>query len=186
LINAFSTQFSQSPKHSNLAGPPSYLHNLLYIQSNTCTRFSTTVTLKRPSVFYRLKITDNHLSIMHLFFEMLFQKNFANLPFIFLTLVNLALLLYFLKYAISRPTSQFNSKLQTHLIHRSYPPLSVSLIDVTSLALLTWLQNFDKVSSHIHFYCIILNNCIHLIYGLLNYTVSGNKTPQTMYVVGFL
>jgi len=37
---------------------PSYLHNLLRIQSDTCTRSSTTVTLKRPTISSRLKITD--------------------------------------------------------------------------------------------------------------------------------
>jgi len=37
---------------------PSYLHNLLHIQSDTCTRSSTIVTLKRPTVSSRLKITD--------------------------------------------------------------------------------------------------------------------------------
>jgi len=36
----------------------SYLRNLLHIQSNTCTRSFTTVTLKRPSVSFQLKITN--------------------------------------------------------------------------------------------------------------------------------
>ena len=59
LINAFTTKFSQSPtKHSNLAINPSYLHNLHRIQSDTCTRSSSLVTLKRPTVCSRLKITE--------------------------------------------------------------------------------------------------------------------------------
>ena len=37
---------------------PSYLHNLLHVQSNTSTRSSATVTLKRPTILSRLKITD--------------------------------------------------------------------------------------------------------------------------------
>jgi len=42
----------------------------------------------------------HHSLTIHLFFEMLCQKNFANLPFIFLTLFNLALLLLFLIYPL--------------------------------------------------------------------------------------
>ena len=37
---------------------PFYLHNLLHVQSNTATRSSATVTLKRPTIHSRLKITD--------------------------------------------------------------------------------------------------------------------------------
>jgi len=37
---------------------PSYLHNLLHVQSDSRTRSSTKVTLQRPTVSSRLKITD--------------------------------------------------------------------------------------------------------------------------------
>ena len=37
---------------------PAYLHNLLQIQSDTCTRSYTTVTLKRPTVSSGLKTSD--------------------------------------------------------------------------------------------------------------------------------
>jgi len=55
------------------------------------------------------------LLIMHLFLEILFQMHFANLPFILLTLVNLALLLYFLIYL----HLNFTLKLKNH---QSFPP----------------------------------------------------------------
>ena len=88
-----------------------------YAIHSTCTRSSTTVTLKRPTVSSRLKITDrsftHHASVL---IGISFQKNFANLPFILLTLVNLGLL-----PLLDLSTSQFQSKLKTHLFHKSFP-----------------------------------------------------------------
>ena len=57
LINAFTTNFSLSPTtHSNRVSPP--ICTIFHVQSDTCTRSYTTVTLKRPAVPSRLKITD--------------------------------------------------------------------------------------------------------------------------------
>jgi len=41
---------------------PSYLHSLLNVQSNRTTRFSDIITLQRPSVRSRLKITDRYFT----------------------------------------------------------------------------------------------------------------------------
>jgi len=90
--------------------------------------------------------------------QMLCRKNFANLPFIFLTLFNLALLLPFLIYP-----------------HLNVNP-SLKLIYSTNHFLLSLFHTLTSFSgslnlaagfpSHIHSRCIIHNHFIHLLYGL--------------------
>jgi len=104
---------------------------------------------------------------------MLVQMNFANLPFILRTLVNMVLL-YFLIYLHHNFTPSI--KLISSTNHFQW---SVSRIDVTFLILLTWY------SFSIYLRCIILNHFIHLLHGLLKYTVSGNKPPP-IYLYGWL
>jgi len=97
---------------------PSYLHNLLHVQSDTCTRSSTTVTLKRPKVSSRLKIIDrsftHHSPVLWNTLPKEFRKlaihsshafQFGSTP----PLLDLS-------------TSQFHSKLKTHLFRKSFPP----------------------------------------------------------------
>jgi len=97
---------------------PSNVHNLLHIQSDTCTRSSTTLTLKRPTVSFRLKITDrsftHHAPVLWNALPKEFRKpvihsshaiHFGSTPLLDLSI-----------------TSQFHSKLKTHLFHKSFPP----------------------------------------------------------------
>jgi hypothetical protein len=99
---------------------PSYLHNLLHIQSDTCTRSSTTVTvtLKRPTVSSRLKITDrsftHHAPVLwnalpKEFRQFAIHSSHASQSCSTPPLLDLS-------------TSQFHSKLKTHLFHKSFPP----------------------------------------------------------------
>ena len=106
LINAFTSKCSQSrTKHCNLASP---------LICTIFSKFSQTLALvllplslsNAPTVSSRLKITDisvthyapvyitlHYITLhytMHLFYGMLFQKHFDNLPLIHLALVNLA------------------------------------------------------------------------------------------------
>ena len=114
---------------------------------------------------------------MHLFFGMPVQKNFANLPSILLTLVNLVLLRF-----VIYPHHNFTPSLK---LTYSTNHFLISLFHALT-SLLRWL--FDLASglpSHIHFRCIIHNHFIPLLYGLLMFTVSGNK-PPSIYVYGWL
>jgi hypothetical protein len=97
---------------------PSYLHNLLCIQSDTCTRSSTLVTLKRPTVCSRLRITErsftHHAPVLWNALPKEFRQpalhsspaiQFGSTP----PLLGLS-------------SSQFHSKLKSHLFHKSFPP----------------------------------------------------------------
>jgi len=82
-------------------------------------------------------------------------------------------------------TSQFQSKHKTHLFHQSFP-----------IVCFTHWRHFSgsvnqasgvRTSISIYFRCIILNHFIHLLQGLLKYTVSGNKPPPIYwYGIGWL
>jgi len=79
-------------------------------------------------------------------------------------------------------TSQFHSKLKTHLFQKSFPPLSVSLSDV-----FLWLSDLANVF-HRTFISFVLATIIsfHLHYGLRFYTVFGNRPPSiSILLVGF-
>jgi len=97
---------------------PSYLHNLLQVQSNTSTRSSAIVTLKRPTVYSRLKITNRSFTHHAPFLWNSLPKELRQPASLSLhtnqsesTAPILAL-----------PTSQFHSKLKTHLFRQSFPP----------------------------------------------------------------
>jgi len=114
---------------------------------SSCLPMSRLGTTPSDSVFSRFKITDR--SFTH--HALLFQKNFANLPFNLLTLVNkLALLFYYLINLHLTFTSSLKLNCSTnHFL------LSVSRIDVTSLALLTWLPDF-----HLTFIFVVSSSTI--------------------------
>jgi len=57
------------------SGQPSYLHSLLNVRSNRTTRSSDIITLKRPSVRSRFKVTDKSLPIMLLYFGIIDPNN---------------------------------------------------------------------------------------------------------------
>ena len=110
---------------------------------------------------------------MHLFFGMPSQKNFVSRPFILLLQFNLALLLRFLVYL------HLNFTLSLNLIY-SINHFLLSLFH--ALTSLLWLFDLASgLSSHCHFRSIVHNHFIHLLYGLLMYTVSGNKPPSNYY-----
>ena len=97
---------------------PSYLYNLLNIQSHTSTRSSASITLKRPSVTSRLKIMDRSFthhapvlwnSLTHLLRQSAIHSSPVNQNDATTSL-----------FALS--SSQFHSKLETHLFHQSFPP----------------------------------------------------------------
>ena len=98
---------------------------------------------------------------MHLFFGMLFQKNFVSRPFILLMQFNLALLLRFLVYL------HLNFILSLKLIYS----INHSLLSLFhALTSLLWLFDLASgLSSHLHFRSIVHNHFIHLLYGLLMY-----------------
>ena len=97
---------------------PSYLYNLLHVQSNTSTRSSSSVTLERPTAHSRLKITDrsftHHAPILwnalpkelrqHGIHTSHTNQSDSTIPVLALS------------------TSQFHSKLKTHLFRQSFPP----------------------------------------------------------------
>jgi hypothetical protein len=97
---------------------PSYLYNLLNIQSHTSTRSSASITLKRPSVTSRLKIMDrsftHHAPVLWNSLPRLLRQ-----PAIHSSPVNQKDATTSL-FALS--SSQFHSKLKTHLFHQSFPP----------------------------------------------------------------
>jgi len=134
---------------------PSYLHNLLHIQSDTCTRSSTTVTLKRPTVSSRLKITDrsftHHSPVLWNALPKEFRKpaihsshtiQFGSTPL----LLDLSI------------TSQFHSKLN---YNSSIPQIISSLVCFTHWCLCSGsLDMASGFPSHIHSRCIIHNHFI--------------------------
>ena len=97
---------------------PFCLHNLLRIQSDTCTRSPTLVTFKRPTVCSRLKITErsftHHAPVLWNALPKEFRQpslhsshavQFGSTP----PLLGLS-------------SSQFHSKFKTHQFHKSFPP----------------------------------------------------------------
>jgi len=97
--------------------PPSYLHSLLNVQSYRTTRSSAIITLQRPSVCSRLKITD--ISFTHhapvLWNSLPKQLHHPSAPPSHVTATDSSLLL-----ALS--SQQFHSKLKTCLFEQSFPP----------------------------------------------------------------
>jgi len=58
---------------------PSYLLSFLNVQSNRNTRSSDIITIQRPSVRARLKVTDRCLPTMLLHFGIIYPNNCENL-----------------------------------------------------------------------------------------------------------
>ena len=97
---------------------PAYLHNLLHVQSNTSTRSSATITLKRPTIHSRLKITDISFTHHAPVFRHRLPKELRQ-PVVHSSLT----------YPSDSTTSLlalspslFHSKLKTHLFRKSFPP----------------------------------------------------------------
>ena len=99
---------------------PSYLYNLLNIQTNTPTRSSTSVTLQRPTVNSRLKITDrsftHHAPVLwnSLPRDLRQPATHSSHTDVSCSTAQLAL-----------PAPQFLSRLKTHLFHKSFPTYSL-------------------------------------------------------------
>jgi len=88
---------------------PSYLHSLLNVQSNRITCSSVIITLQRPSVRSRLKVTDrSFIPTLRLYFGILYPNNCGNLRCLHHSSLLLILLLH-----LSCPRISFtlNSKL---------------------------------------------------------------------------
>jgi len=99
------------------SGKPSYLHNLLNVQSNRLTRSSDILTLQRPPVRSRLKLTDRSFTHYAPVLWNTLPKQLRQLssPQSSLTLSDSAPLL-----ALS--SGRFHSKLKTFLFRQSFPP----------------------------------------------------------------
>ena len=97
---------------------PSYLHNLLHVQSNTSTRSSATVTLKRPTIHSRLKLTDrsftHHAPVLWNRLPKELRQPAVHSSLTYPSDTTTSLLALF--------PSLFHSKLKTHLFHQSFPP----------------------------------------------------------------
>ena len=95
---------------------PSYLYNLLNIQTNTSTRSSTSVTLQRPTVNSRLKITDrsftHHAPVLWNSLPRDLRQPATHSSHTDVSCSTAQL-------ALSAP--QFLSRLKTHLFHKSFP-----------------------------------------------------------------
>jgi len=91
---------------------PSYLYSLLNLQPNTSTRSSTVITLQRPPVNSRLKITDRSFTYhAPALWNSLPKDTEIHLP------------IYHTQQMINNLSpSQFHSKLKTHLFLQSFPP----------------------------------------------------------------
>jgi hypothetical protein len=99
------------------SGQPSYLHSLLQVQSNRSTRSSDIITLQRPSVRSRLKVTDRSFTYYAPVLWNSLPKQ-LRLPSMHLSLgtpTDSTSLL-----ALS--SHQFHSKLKTFLFDQSFPP----------------------------------------------------------------
>ena len=96
---------------------PTYLYSLLAVQTNNITRSSSVVTLRRPTVTSRLKITNR--SFFHhapiLWNNLLEMRQTSSS-----THSNTMPTSIFPCLALS--SSQFHSRLKTYLFHHSYPP----------------------------------------------------------------
>jgi len=108
---------------------PSYLHCLLNVQSYRTTRSSVIITLQRPSVFSRLKITDRTFTHHAPVLSNSLPKQLRQLsaPPSHGTATDSSPLL-----ALS--SHQFHSQLKTFLFEQSFPPLSFAPTIVGSLA----------------------------------------------------
>ena len=97
---------------------PSYLFNLLHVKSNTGTRSSSSVTLKRPTVLSRLKITDrsftHHAPVLWNSLPKELRRPCFHSPHTNQSDSATPLL------ALS--ASRFHSKLKTYLFCKSFPP----------------------------------------------------------------
>jgi hypothetical protein len=98
---------------------PSYLHNLLQVQSCTSTRSSASITLTRPAVSSRLKITNRSFTHQAPVLWNALPKELRQ-PVIHSSQPDIL-------YSTAPPilalsTSQFHSKLKTHLFLKSFPP----------------------------------------------------------------
>ena len=96
---------------------PSYLYNVRNVQSNRATPSSDTITLQRPSVHSRLKLTDRSLTdhARVLWNSLPKQLRQPTPRHSCITNIDSAPLL-----ALS--ASQFHSKLKTFLFDQSFPP----------------------------------------------------------------
>ena len=98
---------------------PSYLYNLLNLQANTSTRSSTVITLQRPPVNSRLKITDRSFTYHT---PALWNSLPKELRYP-LSLTSSTNLLHSTNHhLLALSPSQFHSKLKTHLFQQSFPP----------------------------------------------------------------
>jgi len=100
-----------------LSEQPSYLHCLLSVQSNRTTRSSDVITLQRPSVRSRLKLTDrsftHHATVLwNSLPKQLWQPS---APPSLGTATDSSPLL-------AMSSHQFHSKLKTFLFEQSFPP----------------------------------------------------------------
>ena len=174
-INAFTTITVLSTIYNKTlqSHEPSYLHNLLHVQSNTATRSSATVTLKRPTIHSRLKVTDRSFTHYAPVLWNRLPKEFRQ-PAIHSPHTNQSVSTTTL---LALSSSQFHSKLKTHLFRQSFPPYSVAylhgrlfwFIDLASLLFIS--QSFSLYHSH-----SLRSHCITAQYW---YTVSRNKPPSS-------
>ena len=96
----------------------SYLHNLLHAQSNTSTRSSATVTLKRPTIHSRLKITDRSFTHHAPVLWNRLPKELRQ-PVIHSSRTSQCGSTTSL---LALSSSVFLTKLKTHLVRQSFPP----------------------------------------------------------------
>jgi len=98
---------------------PSYLYSLLNLQTNTSTPSSTVITLQRPPVNARLKITDRSFTYHAPALWNSLPKD-LRYPLNQTSSTNLSHTTNNQLLALS--PSQFHSKLKTHLFLQSFPP----------------------------------------------------------------
>jgi len=124
-------------------------------------------------MFFGMLFKDHSLT-MHLFFGILCQKNFANLPFILLTLFNLALLLPFLIY----PHLNFTPSLK--LLYSTNHFLLSLFHTLTSFLWLSWPGFRFSIS---HSFSLYHPQPFRspALRPILMYTVSGNEPPSIYY-----
>ena len=96
---------------------PSYLHSLLNVQSNRSTRSSDIITLQRPSVHSRLKVTDRSFTHHAPVLWNSLPKQLGQ-PFTHQLLGNPS----DSTPCLALSSHQFHSKLKTFLFNKSFPP----------------------------------------------------------------
>lgn len=97
---------------------PSYLYNLLNLQANTPTRSSTVITLQRPPVNSRLKISDRSFTHHAPALWNSLPKD-LRYPVCRSSSTNLSAST---NHLLALSASQFHSRLKTHLFLQSFPP----------------------------------------------------------------